>query len=76
MAKYLKKMNKKEIGKVLKLIRYENAISTYDLQKLGIQHIQYKRVENGVANYTIDTLIDYCTAVGAKIIVKSKTTKK
>lgn len=58
---------KSAIGKELARIRKDNNISTYDLQNQGYRSQQYKTVEQGDFNMTIDRLFKYCNAIGAEI---------
>lgn len=53
-------MNKKEIGKILKMFREQRGLSLYKIaQKGGIRQEQAKVIEEGSANYTIDSFIGY-----------------
>lgn len=65
-------MTKQELGDILKAIRKE-AISAPKLAQLtGLREAQISIIENGRANYGIDSLLEYCHGAGIDIIFKSK----
>ena len=53
------------LGKRLKALRIKKGITTYTLQKTW--RLRYEGVENGDAEYTIDTLLKYCDRCGIEL---------
>lgn len=54
-------INKHDLGIKLTSKRKAAGLSTYRLEKIStLNRSQISAIENGTANYTIDTLIEYC----------------
>ena len=61
----------KNLGIELKRIRVTNKVSTYDLRINQIHNLG-RRIENGESNYTLKSLLNYCSFIGAKIEISNK----
>ena len=61
--------HRKNLGVRLEEIRDRNGLSTYYITKnFGIRFEEIQAIEKGLSNYTVDTLLFYCEAIGAAII--------
>lgn len=64
--------NRISIGNALKQLRTEKGISIYKLSKqTGISRQQIANIESGNSNYTINSLLNYCDAIGFKITLNA-----
>ena len=55
-------MLKKKLGQALKTLRTRKGLTQEALEKFGISHRYYRRIEGGQVNPTIDTLARLCSA--------------
>lgn len=63
-------MNKIEFGEKLRTLRKKNGVSTYRLEKEGMNRTVCNMIENGGTSYTIDSLIRYCEICGIELEAK------
>lgn len=63
-------MNKIELGAKLKTLREKNGVSTYRLEKEGMNRTACNGIEDGSTSYTIDSLIRYCAICDIELEVK------
>lgn len=62
------KIQKERLGSLLKSIRKSNNISTYSMEGKGIHFKPLSSIEQGSTNYTIETLLRYCEAIGVNLV--------
>lgn len=61
-------MTRTEISRAVTKARIKQRKSRYQICKeTGMAHHQLKNVEEGQVNYTIDSLVNLCQALGLKI---------
>lgn len=58
---------KKKLGSGLKALRTKKGLTQEALEKFGISHRYYRRIEGGQVNPTIDTLVRLCSAFDATL---------
>ena len=64
METYMIGVIKQKIGKKLNQLRKDKEISTYQMEKAGLRTEIRLSIENGSANYTIDSLLRYMEICG------------
>lgn len=65
------KTARQKIGEMCRTTREDKGLSKYALQKShGMRIEQINAVENG-DGYTVDTLLTYCSAIGARFYIES-----
>lgn len=52
------------LGATLQKLREQNKISTYDMVQKGFRMENIQKIETGLENYTISTLLDYLNLIG------------
>jgi transcriptional regulator with XRE-family HTH domain len=66
-------MTKKEIGELIKQERLKQSLSYNNVKfEARIEPQQLSHVEQGIKNYTIDTLMKITTVLGLEIVLKPK----
>lgn len=56
-----------DIGKQIETLRKERGVSTYELEKKGINSHLVSTIEKGNKGYTIDSLIKYLDAIDSNL---------
>jgi len=72
-------MTRKELGEKIKAERKKKDLSVYRVAKSSngtVTDTQINYIEDASKNYTIDTLMAYCDAMGMKILIVSGDVKK
>jgi transcriptional regulator with XRE-family HTH domain len=58
---------KKKLGQGLRALRTKKGLTQEDLEKFGISHRYYRRIEGGKVNPTVDTLARLCQAFDSTV---------
>lgn len=67
---YVCTMERTELGKQLQDKRKSLGLSVYRIAQVStLTRPQVDSIEKGTANYTIDSLIEYCNVTGIKLLI-------